>query len=133
MTSTTAQPATGTVRVLVVDDHAGVRSALRAAFTVTEGLELCGAAASGAEGVELALRLRPDVVVMDVAMPGMDGLAAVAELRAHDPYVPVVMLSAERSLDAVMVAATLGVSGFVRKGDGWTLLLRRVREAAGRG
>ena len=69
------------IRLLIVDDHPVVRDGLRGMFAGDTGFEVLGEAADGAEAVELARRLGPDVVLMDLRMPGMDGVSAIAELR----------------------------------------------------
>jgi two-component system, NarL family, response regulator LiaR len=73
------------IRVLIADDHSVVRQGLRAFLEGDRGLELVGEARDGAEALRLAQRLRPDVILMDLLMPGMDGLAATAAVRRELP------------------------------------------------
>jgi DNA-binding NarL/FixJ family response regulator len=118
------------VRVLVVDDHPAVRAGLGLALVTEPGLELCGMAGTAELGVELVLTLHPDVVVMDVTLPGIDGLSAVELMRERGDRVPVVVLSAREDPALLERARTLGVHHYVVKTVGLQRLLDSVREAA---
>ena len=76
------------IRILVADDHLIIRQGLRLILETQEGFELVGEAADGAEALRLCAELHPDVVLMDLRMPGMDGLAAIERLRANSPASP---------------------------------------------
>src|SRR5438132_10955536 len=89
----------GVVRVLVVDDHALFAEALMLTLAIDDRIEVVGSASSGAEAVSLAQVLRPDVVLMHVHMPGMDGLEATRQLRRVSPGSHVVILTAGRSAE----------------------------------
>jgi DNA-binding NarL/FixJ family response regulator len=102
-------------RVLVVDDDAAVRGVLSNVLA-DEGFEVVGAAADGAEAVELARSLRPDTVLLDVRMPGVDGIEAARRIRALDPGVRLVMLSAYDDPTLLREAAGVGASRFLVKG-----------------
>jgi DNA-binding NarL/FixJ family response regulator len=93
------------VRVIVVDDHVGFRSALEAALRATADLRVVGSAGSAQEAVALAARLDPDVVVMDLAMPGVNGVEATRRLLAGPHPPPVIALSGSRALMREAVAA----------------------------
>ncbi|MFO7661808.1 MAG: response regulator transcription factor, partial [Chloroflexota bacterium] len=84
------------IRVLIVDDHAVVRSGLAAFLSAYDDLFLAGEAANGEEAVRRCAECRPDVVLMDLVMPGMDGAAATREIRASCPHVQVVVLTSFR-------------------------------------
>ncbi|MGH2934685.1 MAG: response regulator transcription factor [Gaiellaceae bacterium] len=110
MTSVVLRP-----RVLVVDDDAAVRGVLSNVLA-DEGFEVVGAAADGAEAVELARSLRPDTILLDVRMPGVDGIEAARRIRALDPGVRLVMLSAYDDPTLLREAADAGASRFLVKG-----------------
>jgi DNA-binding NarL/FixJ family response regulator len=81
------------IRVLVVDDHAVVRQGLRGLLELQDGIEVAGDAADGDQGVEAATRLRPDVILMDLVMPALDGVAAMRLLRERLPETRVIVLT----------------------------------------
>jgi DNA-binding NarL/FixJ family response regulator len=118
----------GTVRVLVVDDHVGVRTALVELISLTPDLTVVGECGDGSEVVPAVQRLRPDVVLMDVQMPVMDGLTATRELLAADPDARVVILTSKAAVAPAALAA--GARGFVSKEDDPMLLLRCIRSVA---
>ena len=101
--------------VLVVDDHPLARRAASALIRSSEVLELVGVASSGVEALELAERLRPDVVVMDVRMPDLDGIETTRLLLARLPLVRVVLISTERAADLPPGLADCGAAGFLSK------------------
>jgi len=81
------------IRVLIVDDHLIVREGIRLILDTEPGIDLVGEASDGAEGVELAANLNPDVILMDLRMPGMDGLTAIEHLRRDQPEIEIVILT----------------------------------------
>ena len=104
-----------TIRVLLADDHALVREGLRMILEAHRDLAVVGESASGLETVELALDLVPDVVLMDIAMPDLDGIAATARLQQLAPAVKVVVLSMHASSEHVHRALRAGARGYVVK------------------
>jgi DNA-binding NarL/FixJ family response regulator len=123
------------IRVAVVDDQALVRMGLRTLIDGEDDVELVGEAVNGRQGLELVRRTVPDVVFMDIRMPTMDGLAALAEVTA-DPalaHVKVVMLTTFELDDYVFAALRGGASGFVLKDAEPDELLRAVRVVAAGG
>src|SRR5207302_2030740 len=105
------------VRVFVVDDSSFVRRALARVLAQTPDVELAGDAASGAEALQRIAGARPDVVTLDVDMPGMDGLATLRELLRRHPRLPVIMLSAltHKGVDTTLDALAIGAVDFIDK------------------
>nr|SBO95789.1 DNA-binding response regulator, LuxR family [Nonomuraea gerenzanensis] len=107
-------PAGGSPRVLIADDQELVRVGFRLILTA-RGIDVAGEAADGEQAVARARSLRPDVVLMDIRMPGMDGLEATRQVLAHDPHCRVIMLTTFDLDRYVYAALTLGASGFLLK------------------
>jgi DNA-binding NarL/FixJ family response regulator len=105
----------GRTRVLLVDDHAMVRRGLREFLGLFEDIEVVGEAGDGLDAVEAAARLRPDVIVMDLNLPRLDGVAATREIRAATPGVEVVALTAFVDEERVLAALEAGAAGFLLK------------------
>jgi DNA-binding NarL/FixJ family response regulator len=103
------------IRVLIVDDHAVVRQGLRMFLGPDVGFEVVGEAASGGEAVEQARALRPDIVVMDLLLPGMNGIDATAAIRAELPDVEVVVLTSVIDDEAIVHAVQAGAVGYLLK------------------
>jgi DNA-binding NarL/FixJ family response regulator len=122
---------TGPLRVLLVDDHAMVRSGFAMVLSVEDDIEVVGEASDGLEALEQARATRPDVVLMDVQMPRMDGIEATRHLVADDLGHVVVVTTFDRD-DYLFDALRAGASGFLLKNAGPEQLLDAVR-AAGRG
>jgi DNA-binding NarL/FixJ family response regulator len=104
-----------TIRVLLADDHALVRAGLRSLLAAMKEVEVVGEASSGEEALELAARERPDVVLMDVAMKGINGLETAARLRDRAPGVRVVILSMHSGEEYVLQALRAGAVGYLLK------------------
>jgi DNA-binding NarL/FixJ family response regulator len=120
------------IRVVVADDQSVVRLALVALVSTDEGLEVVGQAADGREAVALATRHRPDVVLMDVRMPVMDGIEATRRIRAEVPGTAVLVLTTYDLDEYVFDAIRAGASGYLLKdGDGDDLVDAIRRSAAG--
>lgn len=118
------------IRLLIVDDHPIVRDGLRGAFTGHAGFEVVGEAANGADAVTRAEALRPDVVLMDLRMPGGDGVAATRRLRERLPEVRVLVLTTFDTDNDVLPAIEAGATGYLLKDAPVDDLLRAVRAAA---
>jgi len=103
------------IRVLLVDDHGVVRRGLRGYLELLDDIEIVGEAENGRLGVEAARELRPDVVLMDLLMPEMDGIAATAVIRAELPGVEVVALTSFVEEARVTAALEAGAAGFILK------------------
>jgi len=116
--------------VLLVDDHAMVRSGLSALLAATADLTVVGQARDGAEAVELAARVRPDVVLMDLSMPVMDGIEATRRIVVADPEAKVVVLTSFSEADKVTGALAAGAIGYLLKDGEPDQLLAGLRAAA---
>lgn len=107
-----------TVRVLIVDDQAPFRVAARAVVEATDGFDVVGEVESGEESLDAVAALRPDLVLMDVNLPGISGLEATRRIRAGDHTVPVVLiLSTYEPEELAPQAADAGAAGFISKSD----------------
>jgi DNA-binding NarL/FixJ family response regulator len=103
------------IRVLLVDDHGVVRRGLRGYLELLEDIEVIGEADNGLTGVELSAALTPDVVLMDLVMPQLDGIAAIGRIKAAQPGVQVVALTSFIEEEKVIAALEAGASGFILK------------------
>ncbi|MCV2489737.1 response regulator transcription factor [Geodermatophilus sp. YIM 151500] len=118
------------LRVLVVDDHPLFRSGLRALLTAVDGLTVAGEAASGPEAVERAAQLRPDVVVMDLQMPGLSGIEATRRIVAADPAAGVLVVTMFEDDHSVFAAMRAGARGYVLKDTDEEQVLDAIRAVA---
>ena len=116
----------GKVGVLVVDDQAIFRNVARELIRATPGFELIDEAESGMRALALADETEPALALVDVNMPGMDGIATAARLRAAHPSTVVILVSAEEPLDLPCGVGTCGAAAFVRKQDLRPATLRRI-------
>ncbi len=119
-----------TIRILIVDDHSVVRQGLRMFLSLDPELEVVGEAVNGAEGVRLAHELRPHVVLMDILMPVMDGLAATTTIRRELPDVEVVALTSVLEDASVHDAIRAGAIGYLLKNTEAEELCRSIKAAA---
>jgi DNA-binding NarL/FixJ family response regulator len=118
------------IRVLVTDDHASFRTGLRTLLGTADGLQVVGEAASGTEAVARVAALQPDVVLMDLAMPGMDGIEATRRIVEAAPHVAVLVLTMSDDDDSVFAAVQAGARGYLVKGARRAELVRAVRAVA---
>jgi len=118
------------IRVLVVDDHLIVREGLGLILETAEGIEQAGDAADGAEALRLCAELRPDVVLMDLRMPGMDGLTAIRRLAETQPQIAVIILTTYDEDDLMLQGLQAGARGFLLKDTSRAALLDAIRAAA---
>lgn len=116
------------VRILIVDDHTIVRKGLRALLETEPGIVVAGEARDGKEAVELAARLRPDVILMDLVMPGMDGLAALRRLAGAG--FKVLVLTSFATDDKVFPALAAGAQGYLLKNSAPEELLAAIKRVA---
>jgi DNA-binding NarL/FixJ family response regulator len=118
------------IRVLVVDDHPVLRGGLADLLGQADGVELAGLAADGSAGVDLAVDERPDVVLMDLEMPGVDGIEATRRIRSALPETQVVVLTSFSDRDRILAALDAGAAGYLLKDAEPGELLRGVHAAA---
>lgn len=119
------------IRLLIADDHALVRSGLRSMLQREPGIEIVGEARNGREAVELCRSLRPDLVLMDVRMPEMDGLEATRAIKQEFPETAVLMVTMHENRDYMLEATKAGAAGYVLKDASRNELISAVRRVAG--
>ena len=118
------------IRVLVADDHPIYRDGLAVLLASVDGLEVVGTAADGAEAVEMAREHKPDVVLMDLSMPNMDGIEAIGQLRSEDPEARIVVLTSFSDRERILAAVDAGAVGYLLKDAEPEELLSGIRAAA---
>src|SRR4051794_9323013 len=128
-----SEPRHPAVRVVVVDDHAIVRDGLIALLGALDGIEVVGSAHDGREALHVVDETTPEVVVMDIQMPHLDGIEATRFITGRHPDVRVVMLTMNEDDETVLSAIRAGASGYLLKGSGAEEVLNAVRAAAAGG
>jgi DNA-binding NarL/FixJ family response regulator len=118
------------IRVLIADDHAILREGLRPLLATTADIDVIGEAADGREAIERVRALRPDVVIMDAAMPGLGGLEATLELRRTDPDIKIVVLTQYEDREYIRRFLQAGVSGYLLKKSAGKELASAIRAAS---
>jgi CheY-like chemotaxis protein len=113
-------------RILIVEDEVSVRNAVRTFLEHQSRLEVCGEAANGLEALEKATQLRPDLVLLDLSMPIMNGVEVASLIRSRMPNTPVVVYTTFDDVLGKPLAATLGIAAIVSKSDGLAKLLARI-------
>lgn len=127
------QPAAGKpgrdlIRVLVVDDHAIVRSGIRAVLEITPDIELVGEATNGADAIQQDRTLQPDLILMDLVMPDVDGVEAIRRIKAQRPGARILVLTTFAGEDMVLSAIKAGASGYQLKDTSPQALVEAIRE-----
>jgi DNA-binding NarL/FixJ family response regulator len=117
------------IRIVIADDHPVVRNGLRGAVASEPDIEVCAEASNGREAVERAVREAADVVLMDLRMPEMDGVQAIASLRERAPHIRVLVLTTFDSETDVLPAIEAGATGYLLKDVATEELLRAIRAA----
>ncbi len=112
------------LRILIVDDHEAVRAGVRVALEKREGVEVCGEAGNGREALDKIRALKPDVVILDITMPVLDGFSTAREINKILPGVAILLLSMHESQNMINVAKSSGARGYVAKSDGIATLVR---------
>lgn len=118
------------IRILVVDDHSLVREGIVALLRLQTGFEVVGEAAEGRSAIRLAESLNPDIILMDISMPGLGGLEATLEIRKSRPTIRIIVLSQYDDAQYISRFLKAGVSGYVLKGAAGSELVSAVRAVA---
>jgi DNA-binding NarL/FixJ family response regulator len=121
----------GEIRVVIADDHPVVREGLSALLDSVPSITVAGVAGTGREAVQAAVRLRPDVLILDIQMPELSGIAAAAEITRVAPGVAVLMLTMFDDDDSVFAAMRAGARGYVLKGAQQDEIVRAIHAVAG--
>ena len=115
------------MRILLADDHSVVRRGLRTLLETQAGWEICGEASNGREAIELTRELQPDVIVMDISMPELNGLEATRQITKKDPKIEVLILTLYDSEQMIREARDAGAHGYILKSGLDSALLDAVR------
>jgi len=118
------------IRIVIADDHLIVRQGLRLILETENGLELAGEASDGAEAIQRCVELKPHVVLMDLRMPGMDGLTAIEHLRVDQPQIAVVILTTFNEDELMLRGLRAGAKGYLLKDTDRQTLFSAIRAAA---
>ena len=114
------------LKILITDDHEAVGKGVRFILGTRDDLEVCGEASYGFEAIEKTIELHPDLIILDVTMPGMDGLAACKQIKSFQPEVPILMFSQHDGGEIVLAARQAKAQGFVTKSAASDVLLKAV-------
>lgn len=118
------------IRVLIADDHTLFRDGLRALLASIQGIEVVGEASSGSEALRLAVEHQPDVILMDIQMPDLNGIEATRHILRTSPHIGIIVLTMFQDDDSVFAVMRAGARGYVLKGADQGVLLRAVRAVA---
>jgi len=118
------------IRILIVDDHTLFRDGLCALLSAVSDTEVVGEAATGEQAIEQAAGLQPDVILMDIKMPGMNGIAATRRILHTSPHIGVIVLTMLEDDDSVFAAMQAGARGYILKGADKAEVLRAIRAVA---
>lgn len=118
------------LRILIADDHEMIRGGLKSLLEAHEGWEVCGEAATGREAVQRCIALKPDIVVMDISMPDLNGLEATRRIRKECPKTEILVLTMHDSEQLVREVMRAGARSYILKGDAGTVLTAAVESLA---
>ena len=121
------------MRLLIVDDHAVIRRGIQSILRAWPEWEISGEASNGAEAVQLAASLKPEIVLMDISMPGMNGLEASRAIRKTNPEIKIILLTLHDSLEWVETALHAGARGYLLKSETENELIRALKTVAENG
>jgi DNA-binding NarL/FixJ family response regulator len=111
-------------RVLIVDDHAFIRRGIQSILNSSSGWEFCGEAENGIAAIRMAAELKPDVIIMDVSMPGLNGLEATRVIHEARPHIKILLLTLHQSVEILRSAFRAGAQGYLLKSEAEQELLR---------
>ncbi len=115
------------IHILIADDHPVVRDGLRAMLSTQPDFQIVGEAVNGVEAVQLAMRLRPDVILLDLEMPDLDGVSVLAQIRATNPLARVIIVTAYDTDERIVQAVVAGAQGYLLKGAPREEIFRAIR------
>ncbi|MCE7981934.1 MAG: DNA-binding response regulator [Caldilinea sp. CFX5] len=118
------------IKIMIADDHAHFRAGIRALLLTEDDLEMIGEAATGAEAITRSAELQPDVLLMDLNMPGMNGIDATRQIVHNSPHIAVLVISMFEDDDSVFAALQAGARGYLLKGAPKAEVLRAIRAVA---
>lgn len=118
------------LKVLLVEDHKMLRLGLSLVFENTEGIDLIGEADNGKKGVEMALKLLPDVVLMDIGLPEMDGIQATSLIKKSNPNIKVLIFTSREADDDVFDSLSAGADGYIMKGANEDQMISAIKAVA---
>ena len=121
------------MRLLIVDDHAVIRRGIQSILRAWPEWEISGEASNGAEAVQLAASLKPEIVLMDISMPGMNGLEASRAIRKTNPEIKIILLTLHDSLEGMRTAFKAGARGYLLKSDTEAEMMRALEIVAANG
>lgn len=115
------------IRILIADDHALVREGIKALLKMNDDIEVVGEASDGQEAIKLALKLVPDIVLMDISMPGLGGLEATNEIKKQEPNIKIIVLTQYDDKEYISRFLKAGVSGYILKKAVGSELINAIR------
>lgn len=118
------------IRVLIADDHTLLRDGLKSLLLSVDDVSVIGEASTGQETVDFAIETQPDIVLMDIQMPGINGIEATRQILHQAPHIGVIMLTMFEDDDSVFAAMRAGARGYVLKGADQSVMLRAIRSVA---
>lgn len=119
-----------TIRIIIADDHTLLRDGLRALFASVPDIDVIGEAESGADAITKAEQLQPDVILMDIQMPGINGIQATRQIVSKQPEIGVIVVTMYKDDDSVFAAMRAGARGYILKGADQDEMLRAIRAVA---